>query len=428
MTKYLKIENKGALNIEFLSLMGGSTKSDDSTKIGVFGTGLKYAISYLLRTKNNFKLFVNYKEVVFTTKEKTIENNTFQQIYINGKHTSLTLNYGFQWKAWEAVREIWCNAIDAGEEINEITEEILSCNGKTTFYIEMTPDIQEVVDNWNSYFINETPLYRDDKKSIYLNNNEDKFLRIYKNNILILKSPYYKSLFNYDIKNAELNELREYKGSVGEVIAKSIIDSSKNVIDILLKEFKKYNLDRDKNIPFIEITTEYYPWYLNNKEKFVELFSGYVFVSPKSNNKCLSEKIIKVSDSLFNMLNKNGLSCEEIHKSSGGYYSSGSYSNDEDDYKVVINKSLCSRITEIANSLDIVRDFSIGVGLNSEFEFLINDNKITFSDDLDKLNYDDLESVYLLAVLQLDNRLHKVAKRMLKIIKQNKNFKEIISK
>ena len=43
--KYLKIQNKGELDIRLISLMGGSTKTGDTTKIGRFGTGLKYTLS-----------------------------------------------------------------------------------------------------------------------------------------------------------------------------------------------------------------------------------------------------------------------------------------------------------------------------------------------------------------------------------------------
>jgi len=74
MTKYLKIQNKGLLDIRLVALMGGTTKGEDITKIGTFGTGLKYAITYLLRTGNNFKLFIGEKEVIFSTRIKKIKD------------------------------------------------------------------------------------------------------------------------------------------------------------------------------------------------------------------------------------------------------------------------------------------------------------------------------------------------------------------
>ncbi len=72
--KHLIISNKGLLDITLLKLMGASTKTEDTSKIGQFGTGLKYAISYLLRTGNNFKFFIGEKEVIFTLKPIIIKD------------------------------------------------------------------------------------------------------------------------------------------------------------------------------------------------------------------------------------------------------------------------------------------------------------------------------------------------------------------
>ena len=43
--KYLKIRNRGELDIRLVSLMGGTTISGNSYKIGRFGTGLKYSLA-----------------------------------------------------------------------------------------------------------------------------------------------------------------------------------------------------------------------------------------------------------------------------------------------------------------------------------------------------------------------------------------------
>lgn len=49
---YLKIENEGTVPVEAFTLIGASSKRDDSSKIGMFGSGNKYALAYLLR--NNY--------------------------------------------------------------------------------------------------------------------------------------------------------------------------------------------------------------------------------------------------------------------------------------------------------------------------------------------------------------------------------------
>jgi hypothetical protein len=52
--KYLKIQNQGELGIRLVALMGGTTKIDIPHKIGQFGTGLKYAISWPIPKKVGF--------------------------------------------------------------------------------------------------------------------------------------------------------------------------------------------------------------------------------------------------------------------------------------------------------------------------------------------------------------------------------------
>ena len=50
--KYLIITNKGEIEPQALHLVGASTKRGDSSKIGQFGSGNKYALAYLLRNEH----------------------------------------------------------------------------------------------------------------------------------------------------------------------------------------------------------------------------------------------------------------------------------------------------------------------------------------------------------------------------------------
>ena len=47
--KIIKITSKGEIDERAFSLLGASSKRDDNTKIGMFGSGLKYSLAYLLR-------------------------------------------------------------------------------------------------------------------------------------------------------------------------------------------------------------------------------------------------------------------------------------------------------------------------------------------------------------------------------------------
>lgn len=100
-SRFLRIKNSGELDIRLIALMGGTTKAEDHSKIGKFGTGLKYAISYLIRNKNNFKVFIGDKEITFEGHEEMIGEHSFTTIFMNGASMNITTRYGYQWKAWE---------------------------------------------------------------------------------------------------------------------------------------------------------------------------------------------------------------------------------------------------------------------------------------------------------------------------------------
>lgn len=191
--------------------MGGTTKRDNSELIGNFGTGLKYSIAYLLRNDICFKVFIGTEEVNISTITETISSIDFNIVTINGEKTSITDSMGVDWEPWMIVRELYSNALDEGGAKYQSIDESNVCgiNGKTTIFIELTPEFMEVFNSWEDYFIvGKEPFYEDDNVKIYPQSGG---LKIYKQGILIhqLKQ---ESLFNYDFKKAELNELREYKG------------------------------------------------------------------------------------------------------------------------------------------------------------------------------------------------------------------------
>ena len=96
--KWIKIKNKGMIQPEALHLMGGTTKTNDSTKIGQFGSGNKYALAYLLRNGYSVKIFSGLEEIKIETKSIDFRNNDFEVIYINGERTSITTKMGKDWE------------------------------------------------------------------------------------------------------------------------------------------------------------------------------------------------------------------------------------------------------------------------------------------------------------------------------------------
>lgn len=234
--KYLKISNKGLLDIRLVQLMGGTTKANDKLKIGQFGTGLKYTLAFMLRNNIDFKIFINAIEVKLSTKKEIIRDTEFEIIYINGERTSITTNMGMDWSAWMIIRELWCNAIDEEESKNEIVEEITPSECFTEYYIQYVPDIQNVKDNWDKYFLfGKTPIMETERFSIYEGGES---LRCYKQGVLIHEIKNTKAVFSYDIKDATLNELREMRYSCQHEIAECMPHLNKETVEILLNNLK----------------------------------------------------------------------------------------------------------------------------------------------------------------------------------------------
>lgn len=228
--KYLKISNQGELDMRLIALMGGTTKSKDEFKIGQWGSGLKYTLAYLLKNNIDFRIFIGETPVKITTQSETIRDEEFEIICIDGEKTSVTTHMGGDaWSAWTVIREIWCNALDEGDAHKETTEELTGKAGHTTFYLQITSEIKDVIMNWSQYFIHEhEPLCETDKYRIYPGGDK---LRLYKQGVLIHESKNkLKALFSYDIRNAEINELREFKGTTERELYCALKDANEKVV------------------------------------------------------------------------------------------------------------------------------------------------------------------------------------------------------
>lgn len=419
--KYLKISSKGEIDVRLISLMGATTKSNDPSKIGTFGTGLKYAISYFLRNGVDFKFFSGEDEVIFTVEESEISNNTFSEIYCNGKSMNITTHYGHQWKAWEAIREIWCNALDEGDTQRKLVDsrgKLIGSLGVTTFYIQCTKDIKEVVDKWEDHFYNGTPLYEDENVAIYPNDGGN--LNLYKNTVLIEPNEAYKSLFVYDLKKTELNELRQYRGSKSFDIGKSLLSSNKAVVAILLDAIKE-----KKEVFEVKIDWEYIPY---NKTKVKQLFAGFLYLHPESDVDMLG-KSIKVNSTLFNILEKSGLTCEKVTKTYGGYYGGSGigYSDlKQATYKKIPFPELQERIDAILTKYNIRMKYIIGQPIKSDFEMAMDHSNVVFSASLCNLSNDDLEATVIIGILhKKKGNLYKSLKRLVKALYKRPFFRKM---
>jgi hypothetical protein len=422
--KYLKIKNDGEIDIRLICLMGASTKTDDPKKIGQFGTGLKYAISYFLRNEIKFSLFVGKEKINFSIQEESISGKDFKEIYCNGKSMNITTQYGYQWEAWEAIREIWCNATDEDNGFRKVIDDrskLMGEQGKTIFYIEVTPKIEEVINKWEEYFLNDNPIYEDKEIAIYLNTG--KHLKLYKNKVLIQNSEYYSSLFTYDLKSANLNELRQYQGYLSSDIGKALLGSSKEVVSLLLEAIR----DKSKTDMYeVKMDWSYLTY---STAKVREIFAGWLFLHPLS-AQTKSTKGVIVNESLFNLLRKIGLPTERIKKSSGGCYGGGGFGyidNNEVSYKEVLNPDLQKRIEVIAVKYGSGMKYTIAIPKTDDFEVLVNKSQVIFNSSLENLSDTDLEATVLIGIFHSQEyNIYKGFKRLIKFVMGNRNFRKIL--
>ena len=245
--KYLKIQNDGELDIRLVALMGGTTKSKDKFKIGQFGTGLKYTLAFLYRNNLDFKIFVGKDEVKLHTEKEVIRDETFEIICINGQRTSITTKMGEDWLAWMIIRELWCNALDEGGALKEETETVSGEENKTTFFIQIDMQIAQVLKDWSKYFIHGIePIWGNDNYQLYPGGDK---LRIYKHGVLIHEDHSKPAIFSYDILNADINELREFKGSQTFEIAYCLSALDCKTVRILLDSMavNSFEYDMDWN-------------------------------------------------------------------------------------------------------------------------------------------------------------------------------------
>lgn len=211
--KIIKITSKGEIDERAFSLLGASSKRDDNTKIGMFGSGLKYSLAYLLRKEIKFKVFSGYREVKFTTEEEIFRDKSFNRIYVNGKETSLTTDMGMDWQHWFVMREIYCNALDESEgsiTIEEIDsfEDVKPIEDFTSFFISVDEDFNTIINNWDDYFSENRKdlIFHDDKfNQIYAGGEK---VLIYRKGIRCHSNTQTKALFHYDMSWININESR----------------------------------------------------------------------------------------------------------------------------------------------------------------------------------------------------------------------------
>lgn len=108
--------NPGLIDLDVCRVMGASIKIGENP-IGYFGTGLKNAISILLRTGHRVTLTRGEEVYTFSVRQSMIRDKVFDRVYMNDEALPFTTDLGKNWELWQAYRELHSNTLDEGGTI-----------------------------------------------------------------------------------------------------------------------------------------------------------------------------------------------------------------------------------------------------------------------------------------------------------------------
>lgn len=224
---YVCFENKGEVPVNAFKLLGASSKRGDSSKIGYFGTGLKYAIAVMLKQGIEFKVFSGEKEIKIGTRKTKFLDDDILVMTVNGEKTSITIDAGVDWLPWFAIREIYSNAIDENGTmlLNQPAE---AKAGYTRIFIDADAEpLKDIFTNWGAYFTqSRNPVYRNSYGSLYSKLPTFPEYVVFRKGIRVYESRKH-SVFDYDLPEVQINESRvaihdwQVKENSSELLASS---------------------------------------------------------------------------------------------------------------------------------------------------------------------------------------------------------------
>lgn len=157
MSEFIVFENDGEIDPRLIMTFGVNVKENDNA-IGFFGTGLKYAISILVRTGHEVTIQSGNSIYAFGLQRDTIRGKDFEFVTMNGAPMGFTTEVGKQWELWMAYRELFCNCQDEGGHVYETTEAPQPTAGKTRAIVSGA-EFLRCRQQHDRYFITGGPIY-----------------------------------------------------------------------------------------------------------------------------------------------------------------------------------------------------------------------------------------------------------------------------
>lgn len=152
--------NRGLIDLRAVRTFGMSAKETENP-IGFFGTGFKYAVAICLRLGCSVTLWRGLERFDFDTGLAELRGQTFNVVrMVSGRpgavqceELAFTTELGKTWEAWQAFRELYCNALDEGGNVWE--GEADPAEDHTTIVVTGDPIYAGYVDRANIVLQNE---------------------------------------------------------------------------------------------------------------------------------------------------------------------------------------------------------------------------------------------------------------------------------
>lgn len=161
-------ETPGLIDLRAFTLMGVSAKPNSANPIGYFGTGLKYAMSTLVRLGCKPVVWIGNDKYTFFQKDDKFRDVDFSQMWMRSEKFKLrarnimlpyAVNYGRNWLSWMAFRELEANTRDENgstEYCTANTEAITGYKDFTRIVIDH-PDFIKAWETRSEIFLDDSP-------------------------------------------------------------------------------------------------------------------------------------------------------------------------------------------------------------------------------------------------------------------------------
>ena len=190
-------QNEGLLDPRAFTIFGLNAKPGNTSPIGYFGTGLKYAIAVLLREGQEITIVTGQDIFEFKLIDSNFRGKEFKSIIAVRNDTTeielpFTTELGKNWQLWQAYRELYCNCMDEKGKVYD--EEIPPAGGlipidgfdpiTSTTIVVNGAEFENVHQNRGDFILQTDPIH----KFSYFDLHPGSTPKIYFNGILVGKN------------------------------------------------------------------------------------------------------------------------------------------------------------------------------------------------------------------------------------------------